>query len=122
MNRLTEKLTKEQKALFLEEGVECDYKEKDNVKLTSVVDKLGQIEDIEEEREIDFVKLDKALKQGYVYAIYIDSYMNEKIQAFPIECVIISRNRSVLRTKYEDLDLNGKTWALTREELEKKGE
>lgn len=123
MNRLTEKLNKEQKALFLEESVKCDYKEKDNIKLTSVVDKLGQLEDIEEELGIDLTTLFKAFKNGF-YGIDKDG----SIKHFAVEHYVpflkgIHTNGIMLGTerRYKLCDY-GKTWALTKEELEKKGE
>lgn len=112
MNRLTNE--------FIISNIENGF-HLDDEHLKFLKDKLeyaDKMKSIEEELEIDFIKVYKALKQGYVYSIYIDSNFEEKIQAFPIEGVFINKRIGILRTKYEDLGLKGKTWALTREELE----
>lgn len=53
-------------------GANCAYSTSYN--LSSVYDKLGQLEDIEEEVGVDLVTLFKALKDGIYYA-YIDDYV-----------------------------------------------
>ena len=84
--------------------------------------KLGQLEDIEEELGIDLVTLFKALK----YGIYL------------VETDVLTKNTKVVKTKVDELhywgvknyrfwideystDINiigyGETWALTKEEL-----
>lgn len=80
-------------------------------------DKLGQLEDIEEELEIDLVTLFKALKGIYIKPnnIYVGS---------PYLCFAENENRElefqfkIVDTWYKVKDY-GKTWALTKEELEK---
>lgn len=75
--------------------------------------KLGQLEDIEEELGIDLLTLFKALKQGYIW------YDEEK---YKIECLYVKPQihlyvaDGVGGCYMEDY---GKTWALTKEELEK---
>lgn len=69
---------------------------------SKIADKLGQLEDIEEELGIDLITLFKALKDGYWY-----KEDNEIIFEEP--------NGEGLR---EMLCGYGKTWALTKEELE----
>ena len=79
------------------------------------VDKLGQLEDIEEELGIDLVTLFKALKGIYIKPnnIYVGS---------PYLCFAENENRElefqfkVVDTWYKVKDY-GKTWALTKEEL-----
>lgn len=95
------------------------------------LDKLGQLEDIEEELGIDLVTLFKALKNGiYVNNEHIykglDEEQNDDIQLF--ECRLLDgikglgiihtsmfKGREVVRDYlFKDY---GKTWALTKEEL-----
>lgn len=78
------------------------------------LNKLGQLEDIEEELGIDLVTLFKALKNGI--------YTKENLDNYPYACLL--RNDMVLVLfddvyKHEYLLKDyGKTWALTKEELE----
>ena len=79
------------------------------------IDKLGQLEDIEEELGIDLITLFKALKGIYIKPnnIYVGS---------PYLCFAENENRElefqfkVVDTWYKVKDY-GKTWALTKEEL-----
>ena len=113
--------------------------------LTKVFDKLGQLEDIEEELGIDLITLFKALKKGIYFKHYdedIIHYSNdiEKISpTFEIkyelccnfQCLIIISEEqkddggwlkidyNIWHLKYSDY---GKTWALTRRELEENEE
>lgn len=80
----------------------------------SVMNKLGQLEDIEEELGIDLITLFKALKNG----IWLK---DEKDQFIPYHCLL--RDDFIL-VLYEDIYKKeyllkdyGKTWALTKEEL-----
>jgi len=81
------------------------------------INKLGQLEDIEEEIGIDLVTFFKALKGIYIKPnnIYVGS---------PYLCFAENENRElefqfkVVGTWYKVKDY-GKTWALTKEELEK---
>ena len=84
------------------------------------IDKLGQLEDIEEELGIDLVTLFKALNNG---VWEIDDY-TKKIKQTEIRgielyglCAIWSPTipECDYTLKYQDY---GKTWALTKEELE----
>lgn len=103
MNRLTKNVLTKTTPLY-EIGEWTDIEEVSN--------KLGELEDIEEELGIDLITLFKALKQGYVW------YDNEK---FKIECLYIKPRIHLYVTDgvgacyMEDY---GKTWALTKEELE----
>ena len=88
------------------------------------IDKLGQLEDIEEELDIDLITLFKALKQGIYYFANLtqltkdyvwlaDNYISvgtrEKLSYFFITAF---ERKTLLFADY------GKTWALTKEELE----
>ena len=102
--RLTKKMTDE-----------CGYwYESDN----HLTDKLGQLEDIEDELGIDLITLFKALKNG----IYIKKQSQTK---YPL--ALLRTHYSNHTTRYyvfdngkeKEIKLNkyGKTWALTKEEL-----
>lgn len=109
MERLTFKV--EQTPIY-----DCDYKA--NVELKSLLDKLGQLEDIEEKLGIDLITLFKALKDG----IYVK--INKEIDFIRYVSIFKKRkwhlySSSTFWGKY-DIGLiknYGKTWALTREEL-----
>lgn len=84
--------------------------------------KLGKYEDIEQELGIDLITLFKALKNGF-YFKYKDKTLSSNDYFFQITTDlrdnwifdIISDHLSLLSTKVKDY---GKTWALTKEELE----
>lgn len=89
-------------------------------------DKLGQLEDIEEELDIDLLTLFKALKQGYI----IDVFFNEEVRSMDVsgeqsllvdfsnkcfyDCFISNAGKYDKCYYFKDY---GKTWALTKEEL-----
>ena len=78
--------------------------------------KLGQLEDIEEELGIDLVTLFRALKDGV--------YMNTKMFDFVKEehpKIVHYKNgwRILVKGSVFQFKTYGKTWALTKEELEK---
>lgn len=78
-----------------------------------IVDKLGQLEDIEEELGIDLIILLKALRNG-VYSLTSLKRV--------VYCRIIRFNYATLTLDvgyhtYKYLKDYGKTWALTKEEL-----
>lgn len=103
--RLTKKFT------LVENGYYY-YSTQDNEYTSPLVDKLGQLEDIEEKLGIDLITLFKALKDG----IYISK--NDK-RFIPV--VLIHKNMILeLEIGYKDyvsVKDYGKTWALTKEEL-----
>lgn len=83
------------------------------------VNKLGKLEDIEEELGIDLITLFKALESGVWYKDYKD---NDKIKfTDDIEehkkCkeLIVPAKYTIIGLLFKDY---GVTWALTREELE----
>lgn len=105
-----------------------------------IVSKLGQIEDIEEELGIDVVTLVKALKNGiYTYDYDLHKKINEKVNIIHCSCdldiniyqelrLLPILKKECYRKGYHyikpialgmvSLKEYGKTWALTKEELE----
>ena len=95
--------------------------------IEEAVDKLGELEDIEDELGIDLITLFKALKTNKIF-IKAD-YNGESIM--PCNCFSLNLNGCAdyyFSCQYgvvnEDYDFYytkdyGKTWALTKEELEK---
>ena len=89
-----------------------------NCKLTSrSIDKLGRLEDVEEELGIDLITLVKALKDG----IYTNKWLHKTKYGIDLErkrfeghC---SGDYGVVETSYYYFKDYGKTWALTKEEL-----
>lgn len=83
-----------------------------NVRLKDLYCKLGQLEDIEEELGIDLITLFKALKEGFYFK---DDFGD--IIHFEKELL-----QSLIKGKVHDLKKElkdyGKTWTLTKEELE----
>lgn len=104
MNRLTEE--------------EC-YIKKHNVNELDLWNKLGQLEDIEEELGIDLITLFKALENGVWYKDYKD---NDKIKFTDRVEENIRCKEFTVPAKYTTIGLKfrdyGETWALTKKELE----
>ena len=124
MNRLTKKA---QFVRNLITGKEIKYISNESDQMC--VDKLGALEDIEEELGIDLITLFKALKDG-IWTNQEQWYGDEKqgkirffqvrllLEENAIGCIYNSmwKGEEVIRTLYfKDY---GKTWALTKEELE----
>lgn len=123
MNRLTELYTdleieihnSEPEARHLEKG---DFRPKNNALLSDCVQKLGQLEDIEDELGIDLITLFKANLKGV--------YLKDLDVKFPVMLRMGEFNHAIslhtsthlgnVMLKVEDY---GKTWALTKEELER---
>ena len=94
----------------------CDFEERKERSIEThnkIIDKCGQLEDIEDELGIDLITLFKALEKG----IYIKS------DASPCPYCCLLRDDLVL-VMYDDIYQHeylpkdyGKTWALTKEEL-----
>lgn len=90
--------------------------------------KLGQLEDIEEELGIDIITLAKALKEG----LWIDHYKNGDLYHMQMPLIHSDydsrREKSPIRVyltyqkngEWHNVEFKdyGKTWALTKEELE----
>lgn len=89
------------------------------------LDKLSQLEDIEKELGIDLITLFKAQKQGYVWELVFAGYdKNGKSTYKPKKqehWFGIDFRAKALIGKWIGYDFKdyGKTWALTKEELEK---
>ena len=77
--------------------------------------KLGQLEDIEEELGIDLITLFKALKNG----VYVKGLGYFRYADFDFEGKVIIYGDIDPICGNEFLSDYGKTWALTKEELEK---
>ena len=93
----------------------------------SVLNKLGQLEDIEEELGVDLITLFKALKQGYIYEKLEDEITKRDVDMLDFQegirgvCLDKSYGIDNYKQCYQTLKyINGygKSWALTREELE----
>lgn len=106
-----------------------------NIKHKQCVNKLGQLEDIEDELKIDLITLFKALKDGFyikyndkIVHIFPDKHITINFwyktinvfipPKFFIDCKKGANNLSeTIDEEYWFKDY-GKTWALTKEELE----
>ena len=95
------------------------------------INKLGQLEDIEEKLGIDLITLFKALNNGVYVRLeekndidFIEQVSMDNIMEYP--CFYYCNENTInlgglIRPSYTDLYFKdyGKTWALTREELER---
>lgn len=80
--------------------------------ITKSLNKLGQLEDIEEELGIDLITLFKALKNG----VWVKAFVG--IVFIQVSCNYFAfLNNEIAPMIYYFKDY-GKTWALTKEELE----
>lgn len=101
----------------------------------SVANKLGQLEDIEEELGIDLITLFKALKNGAIFncdngdvhfielkEMCIAKGMNPKAFCKPSFIKLVANDIGWFLVLYNEYPFStkdyGKTWALTKEELE----
>lgn len=115
MERLTRKVYYSGTHYGSPNGIPCDNLEH----LEKVYTKLGQLEDIEEELEIDLIKYLKAIRQQKVWVLY-----NGKI----ITTDVVYWTSDIFNKLYlwfidgEPMVVScedyGKIWALTKEELE----
>ena len=115
MNRLTERKTNYPSCDKNGNLTQVDYiKIKDK---SLAEEKLVQLEDIEEELGIDLITLFKAQTQGF-YIINVSNKIEKvrlsewRFNLIKKEVHRIQRNKHLLFANY------GKTWALTKEELE----
>lgn len=119
MNRLT----KRNGINYIARNKYCDY----DAVLTDIqleaayqqcVDKLGQLEDIEEELGIDLITLFKVLKNGF-YTIFYNKHKYDNSCYYTIDlefkCIWVNDYDAYFSLDFKDY---GKTWALTKEELE----
>ena len=124
MNRLTYKLDEPVKTKYLNYEYnrikDHDIMRGNLGRITDdmIFNKLGQLEDLEEEIGIDLITLFKALKQKFVF-----HKENVKIELLGIhiksgELCLYGFVEDTTHGVYLSLKEYGKTWALTREELE----
>ena len=99
-----------------------------NTDLTIAIDKLGQLEDIEEELGIDLITLFKALKNGFYHIdknkhIYTSKPTkgNGGAMSYYASYYEIIAEDSYYDQYFYKLKDYGKVWALTKEELEQNG-
>lgn len=126
MNRLTRKI-KGYYSVDLRTCLPMEYEQIENS--NACVDKLGKLEDIEEDLGIDLITLFKALRNG-IWTNQEQCYGDEKqgkIRFFQVRLLLeenavgcihnsMWKGKEDIRTLYfKDY---GKTWALTKEELE----
>jgi hypothetical protein len=90
--------------------------------INDITNKLGKLEDIEEELGIPLEVLFKALKKGKVWACEnsLWGYSYHNVVRFNLNEVILQSKVCSYSDCDWDIDLKdyGKTWALTSEELE----
>lgn len=89
--------------------------------INNAIQKLGQLEDIEDELGIDLITLFKAYTNGFYVKgeeekQYIDFENSLNAIAFKNKEMFYGHKRTYQYVKLYDY---GKTWALTKEELEK---
>lgn len=119
MNRLTRKI-KGYYSVDLRTCLPMEYEQIENS--NACVDKLGKLEDIEEQLGVDLITLFKAKNNGF----YVKSYcINRGEISFVLKTDILYVDLMswLIHTDYDNLfyvDFKdyGKTWALTKEELE----
>ncbi len=84
--------------------------------------KLGQLEDIEDEFGIDLITLFKACQQKYVFVKNAFGEINSRelyyIDIYTKIIVYYFEYQPERQLMYQHLNMYGITWALTREELE----
>lgn len=98
------------------------YQIKDNVMIYNAIDKLGQLEDIEEKLGIDLITLVKLLKSPIYYICLGPIVKEENFKVDLNEKTIVMNyfdgNSYEVKLPLKDY---GKTWAFTKEELESYG-
>ena len=126
VNRLTEK--------HIVDNIDCGYKVKKDTcedgivqdwNKTDAINKLGQLEDIEEELGIDLIILFKALANGFYGKRNLLGNPIQKIETSRYFSIKINSYKMIVYDSYDDdyggdgwkLKDYGKTWALTKEEL-----
>ena len=113
--RLTTKYL-ESENYFADEISEDATEEERNKYLYSIIDKLGQLEDIEDELDIDLITLFKALKDG-IYT-YLKNFKTGSVELYHAYIEIHSfQEFKVFDGCFMRFKDYGKTWALTKEEL-----
>ena len=85
-----------------------------------VAGKLGQYEDIDEEIGINYITLNKLRKTNKIYYLNNNNEIMETVEIFSIDFINCNL-KTIITSPFVDVwDFKdyGKTWALTREELE----
>ena len=121
MSRLTRKI-KGYYSVDLRTCLPMEYEQIENS--NACVDKLGKLEDIEEELGIDLITLfdiDKQLNTRKKIWLKIEDEIEENFR-FDSYYIIDLKHKAFVKIEYEPLDYfyfkdYGKTWALTKEEL-----
>ena len=85
--------------------------------LQSALEDLKEFKDLEQELGIDLITLFKALEQDYVYVKFSDGEI--KICSCFANCLIFEERKFKCEDEIFYFKDYGKTWALTKEELEK---
>ena len=126
MERLTH-YNKEEKYYDVKKAYLCDIDEYDGetyINTYNVYQKLGQLEDLEEELGIDLITLFKVLKDGVYYIYNADKKYIEFTNNVSLKH---DKDEWFIHVGWFDMGCPiklylkdyGKTWALTRKELEK---
>lgn len=84
--------------------------------IEGVIDKLGQLEDIEDELGIDLITLFKAQTEGF-YVKTVCGIFSVLLREWRFDLIKKEIHRITFSDHYYFKDY-GKTWALTKEELE----
>ena len=109
-------------------GCNCPNGPCDNyMRFNAIYSRLAELEDIEEVLRCDLIKLFKALKQGYIYVKLEDGIIKRDVDMLDfkegVRCVLFDKSCQVDNNLqcYDMLNYiqdYGKSWALTKEELE----
>lgn len=125
MQRLTKKINKNRRKYRLITNADLypGYYVVDDycLRLDEAIDKLGKQEDIEEDLGIDLVILFKTINQRHIY-VREHNTEEKEIVAEPIKPNFINHTFDFIDPRKEigkgrPFSMYGKTWALTREEL-----
>ena len=90
-----------------------------NIKHKQCVNKLGQLEDLEEELGIDFIALSKILKQRFVYNNDLVKIELLGLHIKSDELYLYGFVEDTMHAVYLRLKDYGKTWIMTKEEFYK---
>ena len=117
---MSERITRKNKEKDYVENTKIDYVVWEEKDIINCINKLGQLEDIEEELGIDLIALFKALKNG----VYHKVLRGTKYKTFYFDYVELRKDKEeswyllVPTTAIMYIKDYGKTWALKMEELE----
>ena len=111
MERLTQRMDYDYEYEYGSIGIACD----DEQYLEKVYNKLGRLEDLEEELGIDLITLFKALKEGIYYLEEENIFFSNDVNLW---CGT-SKNYYISGAGiYKKVKDYGKTWSLDRSEFE----